>query len=59
MDKLFIYNDGETYHIIDLFGESYGRGNTPKSALQHAARLGITSDDVEMDELFKNNKGDN
>lgn len=51
MNKLFIYNDGETYHITDLFGESYGRGNTPKAALQHAARLGITSADVEMGEL--------
>lgn len=49
--QLFIYYDGETYHITGLFGESYGRGNTPKAALQHAARLGITSADVEMGEL--------
>lgn len=49
--QLFIYDDGETYHITDLFGESYGRGNTPKAALSHAARLGITSADVEMEEL--------
>lgn len=49
--QLFIYNDGGTYHITDIFGESYGRGNTPKAALQHAARLGIISDDVDMGEL--------
>lgn len=49
--QLFIYNDGETYHITDLFGESYGRGNTHNAALSHAARLGITSADVDMGEL--------
>ena len=49
--QLFIYDDGETYHIIDLFGESYGRGNTPKAALQHAARLGITFSDVDMEKF--------
>ena len=49
--QFFIYNDGETYHITDVFGESYGRGKNPKAALSHAARLGITSADVDMGEL--------
>ena len=49
--QLFIYDDGETYHITDLFGESYGRGNTPKAALSHAARLGVKPNDVDMGEF--------